>query len=589
MARQKFLSLATLLVTAALGCQGTIGDAGDGTASPGTGGTGTRGTGATGGRPPITTGGAGGGVVGPGGTGGTGGTGGLPPPPPDPLAAGAMPLRRLTIREYNNTVRDLLGDSGNRANTFTLDKDSEFLFKRANIVSSSDADNLKDAAEATAAAVASRVMMMAPCAGGNEDSCATAFINDFGPRAYRRPLAADEVTRLTDLYHTGRTALGLDYPNAIQLLIEGVLQSPGFLYHWELGNNAPTVEGKVVKLSPYEVASRLSYFIWGSMPDAVLFTAAKNNQLGTQMEIQTQAQRMLKDAKARETVSEFTNEWLNLDQVTARPKDMMVYPQWTDALKAAMAAELSDFIAGTVFDGDGRFTSLLMGTNSFVNDSLGPIYGMSGITGSNMRPATLDSGERAGLLTRAGFLAVNASTDRSSPTRRGHRIFERLLCGEMPMPPANVPPSKPITAAGTTRQHIEDHDKNPCTGACHGFMDPVGFAFEHYDGIGRYRTSDNGLMVDSTGEFEVDGKMVSFNDARDVSKVLSSSTTAAQCFATQWLRYATKRTDTEADRASLEGMDAAFAKANSITDLMVGLVGSRTFRYRAPGAGEKLQ
>jgi hypothetical protein len=230
-----------------------------------------------------------------------------------------------------------------------------------------------------------------------------------------------------------------------------------------------------------------------------------------------------------------------------------------------------------------------MGTNSYVNQPLAAVYGVRGITGTNMTPAMLDSTQRAGLLTRAGFLAVTGATNGSHPIKRGHKIHERLLCLTLPPPPNNVPPAKPPTEAGTTRQHVEEHDKMACAIACHSIMDPIGFAFEHYDGIGKWREKDNNLTIDSTGSIEIDGGMKPFTDGRSLSQVLSASTDVAQCFATQMLRYAFKRNDTEADRASLESMDTVFAKGNSIKDLLVGLVGTRSFRYRTPGAGEKLQ
>jgi hypothetical protein len=587
MARQKFLSLATLVVTASLGCHGTIGDAtGDGT-GPGTG-PGTK-PGPGTGPGPMTGPDTGAGNRGGGGTGTGGMPGTNPPTPGDPLAAGTMPLRRLTRREYNNTLRDLVGDTANRADAFPADKDSEFLFRRAQVVSSTDADALEGAAEAAAATLAAKITTIAPCVGMAEDACARKFVTDFGLRAYRRPVETDEATRLMALYTTGRTTLGLDYPGTIQLMIEAMLQSPGFLYHWELGNGLPVVEGKVVRLNGYETASRLSYAIWGSMPDAMLFDAAKADALKTADQVQAQARRMLGDMRARDTVIGFAEEWLNLDQVSERPKDTMVYPEWNDALKAAMTGELRSFISNVVFDGDGRFTSLLMGTNSYVNQPLAAIYGVKGITGTNMTPTMLDGNQRAGLLTRAGFLAVTGATNGSHPIKRGHKIHERLLCLTLPPPPNNVPPAKPPTASGTTRQHTEEHDKMPCAIACHSIMDPIGFAFEHYDGIGRYRDQDNGQPVDSTGSIDLDGGKKPFTDAKSLSQVLSASTDVAQCFATQWLRYAFKRNDTEADRASLEAVDAAFADANSVKDLLVGLVGTRSFRYRTPGTGEKLQ
>jgi hypothetical protein len=224
-----------------------------------------------------------------------------------------------------------------------------------------------------------------------------------------------------------------------------------------------------------------------------------------------------------------------------------------------------------------------------VNQPLAAVYGLRGVTGMAMTPAMLDAQQRAGLLTRAGFMAVTGATNGSRPVQRGHRIYERLLCQTLPPPPNNVPPAKPPSAAGTTRQHTEEHDKMACAIGCHSLMDPLGFAFEHYDGIGRYRDTDNGLPVDSTGKIDLDGGSKDFTDGTSLSQVLSASTDVAQCFATQWLRFAMKRVDTEEDRASLDAMDAAFAGKGSVTELMVGLVGSRTFRYRTPATGENLK
>jgi hypothetical protein len=510
-----------------------------------------------------------------------------PGTPADPNAAGLMPLRRLTNREYNNTVRDLLGVTGKPAEMFPPDRDSDFLFPHAGVVTGADYESFSGSAEAIATGAASKIPMLAPCTG-DEAACARDFITKFGLRAYRRPLATQEVDRLFALYQEGRTGQMMNYAAAIGLLIEGMLQSPAFLYHWELGYENPTVEGKVIRLNAYENASRLSYFLWGTMPDADLFAAAAGNKLGTQADVEAQARRMLADPKARETVTAFAGSWLNLDQVISRPKDQMVYPEWQDNLKNAMDAEVKSFLTNVVFDGDGKFGSLLTATNSFVNAPLATLYGAPGVTGTEMKPMMLDGAQRAGILTRAGFLTVTGAADGSHPVKRGRRVYERFLCGELPPPPADVPPAKPASQGGTTRQRYEEHDRNPCTGACHMLMDPIGFSFEHYDGIGKYRSMDNGGMVDSSGSIFLDGQDRKFNDARELSGFLAKSPEVARCFATQWMRFAFQRDESEADRASLEAVTQAFAKGDAVTDLLVSLAGSRTFRYRSPNAGEKL-
>lgn len=564
-----------LVVGLGAGCSGTVGEPGVPTGSgPGTiGGPGTGGPG---------TGGPGAGGPGAGGP-GTGGPGVVPG---DPNAAGPMPLRRLTHAEYNNAVRDLLGDSTRPANAFPLDRDPEFLFRRAGLASLQDVDTMGDAAKAMGAAAQSKATTLAPCpAGMAEDTCARNFIASFGLRAYRRPLAADETERLTALYTTGRTTLMLNYAGAIGLLVEGMLQSPAFLYHWELGNNLPIVEGAVIKLGPYENASRLSFFIYNSMPDQALFDAAAANKLGTQAELEAQARRMLADPKALETVSTFAEEWLNLDQVAERPKDPAVYPEFADELKTAMVAETRALIAA-IMKGDQRLSTLLTATSANVSQPLAALYGAAGGASATLNPA-----QRAGLLTRASFLTVTGATDGPNPVKRGRRIYERFLCETLPPPPNTVPAVASATSSvgKTTRQRFEDHDTNPCALACHDVMDKLGFAFENYDGIGKWRVTDNGGPVDASGTVQLDGAAVSFGNAIELSKALANSATVARCFSTQWFRFATKRTDGDADLASINAVTAAFAKAGSINDLMVGVAGSRSFRYRTPGTEEKLK
>jgi hypothetical protein len=591
MARPQFLSMAALFIGVSAGgvaCTGQIGDGrqnSSGTSIPGVPDT-------TGGAMPAT----------PGSPTNDGTPGAAPmgkPPlqgtpggaaPADPLAAGPAPLRRMNAREYNNTVRDLLGDTTRPGDRFPSDHDTDFTFRHAGLVSTQDYSTIQDAAEALSTAAEKNMSTLAPCAGGDEEACARTFATTFGLRAYRRPLVDREIDSLVQLYKDARTGSMLDYAGGIRVMLQGMLQSPAFLYHWESGPAAPTMEGKVVKLSHYENASQLSYFIWGSMPDAALFEAAAKNQLGTQAELETQAKRLLADPKARETVSQFVEEWLGLDQVSERPKDPKVYPEFKDDLKAAMVAEARAFVSNVVFEGDSRLGTLLTATFSFVNQPLAPIYGITSPQTMELKQSPLAATERAGLLTQSAFLTVTGSTDGSHPVKRGRKVYERMLCGELPPPPADVPLPKTAAEGGTTRQRFAEHSNQDCARGCHSLMDPLGFAFEHYDGIGKYRTMDNGGAVDSTGSFELDGAKKDFKDARELVQQLSSSALVKGCFATQWARFALKRMETEGDRASLQAITAAFGKdSNNIRDLMVGVAGSRSFRYRAPAQGEMLQ
>jgi hypothetical protein len=511
--------------------------------------------------------------VGPGAGGSASGVG----PGNDPNAVGPRPLQRLTRREYNNTVRDLLGDVTQPATDFPEDRDRAFLFRRAGLVATQDADLLRTAAEALAATAMKTPSTVLPCdAASGEEACATKFITDFGKRAYRRPLSEVERTRLMDLYKNARDNLDLSFDEAIRSLLEGMLQSPAFLYHWESPYEAPKREGAALKLSPYDVASRLSYFIWGSMPDQALFDAAAAGTLSTDAEIAEQAKRMLADDKAKDSVTAFFHEWLEVDEIAQLPKDAASYPDYDDALKAAMLEQTEAFTLGVMFGGDGKLETLLGGSFGFSDPLLGKVYG------------TADASQRLGLLTHPSFLTITGAPNGSNPVKRGKAVFTHLLCGELPPPPPNVPPAKPASAGGTTRERFAEHDRNECAKGCHQLMDPIGFAFEHYDGIGRYRTMDNDRPVDATGKLAIDGGEKSFQNAIELTRILATSDSVRQCFAKQWFRFALGRTETAGDAPSLTSVASAFAAHQfDMRDLAPAIATSRSFRYRSLAAGEK--
>ena len=520
-----------------------------------------------------------------GGTGTAGSSG-----PADPNAAGVMPMLRLTNREYNNTVHDLLGDTSQPANQFASDRDPTFEFRRAGTVAVQDATLIRTAAESLAAAASPKLVngQLLPCdPTAGEDACAQKFITTFGQRAFRRPVAADEATRLTTLYTNARTTLKLSFADAIDVLIEAMLQSPQFLYHWEASATTANIkEGSVIRLSGYQVASRLSYFIWGSMPDDMLLAAAAAGQLDTAAGVLTAARRLLADGKAKGTMDAFFSDWMALDGLAARTKDTTVYTNYTDATEAAMLAETNAFVENVVFGGDGKLTTLLGAQYSYINSTLAPLYGAQA-SGTAMTMTPLNPMQRAGLLTQGSFLALTGNADGSNPVRRGKFVYTKLLCQQMPPPPANVPPPAPASAGGTTRQRFTTHDQNACAKGCHAAMDPIGFAFENYDGIGQYRTMDNGSPVDATGLITLDGKSESFDDAVGLMGLLSKSAEVRTCFAGEWSRYALSRTDTSDDAASLQATSAAFASDTAtVQDLIAAVATMRSFRYRSLSPGE---
>jgi hypothetical protein len=505
----------------------------------------------------------------------------------DPNAAGPRPLSRLTRREYDNTVRDLLGDSSKPARDFPDDLDRTFLFRRAGLVATQDADLLRTAAEALAAAAMETPSSVLPCdPQTGEAACAAKFISEFGRRAYRRSLATVEVERLTDLYKNARGTLQLSFNDAIITVLEAMLQSPAFLYHWESPYEAPLLEGKLVKLGPYDVASRLSYFIWGSMPDDALFEAAASGKLATEADIAAQATRMFADGKARAAATAFFSEWLELDLLTQLPKSGQDYPEYDDQLKSAMKSASEAFVENVLFDGGGKLQTLLLADFSFSNQALSQVYGGSA-TGMALSKSMLDTSQRLGLLTQPAFLTLTGAPDGSSPVKRGKAVYEKLLCGVLPPPPPNVPPAEPASAGGTARERFAQHAENECARGCHTLMDPLGFAFEHYDGIGRYRTLDNGKPVNAASTLNLDSTDKSFADALELLQFLASSDTVRGCFAKQWFRFALGREDTEADAASLVAIASVFASSgHDMRALPPAIAVSRSVRYRSRAPGE---
>jgi hypothetical protein len=503
--------------------------------------------------------------------------------PADPNAAGPMPLRRLNRREYNNTVRDLLGLDLQPANEFPVDRDSAFGFPRSGIMATLDAELLQTAAEDLAAAADIGALVGCDVATGDE-ACARAFIESFGLKAYRRPLVTDEIDRLIALFSDVRTVVGLSFEDSVRAVLEGILQSPAFLYRWELGNAAPTMEGAVAKLNGYEMASRLSYFLWRTMPDQTLLDAAAAGALASEEQVRVQTERLIADVKGRVAIASFFNHWLATteEEIAFRDKSAELYPEFDATLQAAMAAETEAFAANVVFDGDGTFTSLLTSTASSAEGPLATLYGATG--------GSLDPAQRAGILTRASFLAVTGASDGSHPVKRGIKIYRDLMCKQLiPPPGVEIPPPAPASAGGTTRERFAQHAENECA-TCHVVIDPLGFAFEHYDGIGRYRDTDNGGAVDSSSSTTLDGVAVQFNDAVGLSQVLASSSEVQSCFARQWARYALDRVDVDLDQGSIAAARQTFIQGGlSIRALIGALATSRTFRYRSLSSGEAIQ
>lgn len=494
-------------------------------------------------------------------------------------AATRTPLRRLTRAQYNSAVRDILGVTANFSQGFGPDEDAGgFASNITALVSTALVDNYAQTAEkVAAAALANGVASFSPC-GAASNECAASFIAAFGRRAFRRPLEQDELARYQTVYDVGRGSND-DFEAGVELVIAAMLQSPYFLYLPELGR--PQQAGEVgLALSSHELATRLSFFLLGSTPDAALATAADQGLLDSDEQVASQARRLLGTPAATESLLSFHRQWLQLSDLLSTEKDNATYPDFTPELRQAMNDEVTAFVTSVLRDGDGRLDTLLTSDVSFIRGPLYRLYGLPAPASADVvTRVTLPAGQRAGLLTLPGVLATYGHPDQSSPVARGFLVSDRLLCVTPPAPPPDIDTTVPAPDPSvTTRQRLEQHRKDPTCAACHALMDPYGLTFEHFDGIGRYRSHDGVQPVDSSSTLPDIGLVT---DAVDLLKRLARSEAVRACAVKHWFRYANGRVETEGDAATLAAARERFESAEQhIPELLVALATSSGFRRR---------
>jgi hypothetical protein len=524
----------------------------------------------------------------PGGPGNPAGPGGAPAAvAPQGVMASVAPLRRLNGDQFRNTIQDLLG-LGDLATEAALPPDESisnerFLSNVTRPVQGSDVDRYADLAEAIARKAVANLPPVLGCdaGGSNENGCVESFIAQFGKRAFRRPLTQTEVGRAKALYMTGRSNGG-DVANGVRLVIQAMLQSPSFLY---LVEPAPGADpGKVVAVDPWAMASRLSYFFLNSMPDGDLFTAAQNGQLATPEQVAQQATRLTGTPRFRDMVANFHSQWLELGELKSADKDAKLFPAWNDQLRAALLEEPRRFVDYVMHDGDGKLETLLTAPYSVLS---GPLYDFYGApkpaSTTDWQKTNLDPKQRAGLLTQAGLMASLAKEDRTSFIRRGKLIREGVLCTPVPDPPPGVDASEAmVPATADARQRAAIHRDKPECASCHALFDPLGFAFEGYDAIGRFRTTENGKPINSATEISqtkaLDG---SVKDAIEMVGKLAQADEVRECVARQWLRFSLGREENNDDAATLgEAMNGFKTNGWKVTDLLLAIARSDSFRYQ---------
>ncbi|MGE3512220.1 MAG: DUF1592 domain-containing protein, partial [Vicinamibacterales bacterium] len=342
-----------------------------------------------------------------------------------------------------------------------------------------------------------KIFVCRPTTAAQEEPCARRIITALTRRAYRRPVTEAEIKPILSIYAEGRA--DRDFDHGIERAIEATLSSPKFLIRLER-EPAGLQAGAQYKLSDLELASRLSFFLWRSIPDDELLTVAEQGRLTQPAVMAAQVKRMIADKRSDRFISDFAAQWLQIRNIEASAPDQARFPDFEDTLRDAMSTETQLFFQSQVRE-DRPITELLTADYTFLNERLARHYGIEDIYGSRFRRVKLTDERRKGLLGQASVLTVSSYADRTSVVLRGKWVLENLLGAPPPAPPPNVPPLKENDGKSkptALRERMEAHRANPVCSACHARMDPLGFALEHYDAIGKWRETDMGAEINST-------------------------------------------------------------------------------------------
>lgn len=507
---------------------------------------------------------------------------------PVALDAAPLKLRHLTADQYANTMSELLRVSS---------VDVQLVREESDIVSQLAAEKVSEAADALVKLDAHAAQVPCDVASG-DDACAAKYIDSFGARAFRRPLSDEERSWLNDVYAKARAQW--TFKESIDVVTRVILQAPQLFYLYEEGKPG---DGELRALTGYERASRLSYFLWNSMPDDALLNAAGKGELDTADGVKVQARRMLADPRAKTTVQRFFSEWLELNGNEKHPsleevnRDPAKFPNDSPALRAGMRKEV-EALAARMLEGAG-LSWMLTTTEAYVNGALAKHYGVVGgpTTDDTFAWVRLDQTQRAGLFTRGAFLTLNALPEAQSPIRRGAFLVKNAFCEKVGPPPPNVndvPGDKPTTTHLTTRMLTELRTAPVTCQGCHANINPAGFGLENYDAIGGWQTSESGtdtdgtpwsVPVDASGQFKYTDVDAPFVGPVALSQAMAQSRMVHDCFSERYFQAAMGHAvDNAHERGWLQHLQNTFAANDDVKELLVELTGSAPFLYgRAEG------
>jgi Protein of unknown function (DUF1592)/Protein of unknown function (DUF1588)/Protein of unknown function (DUF1587)/Protein of unknown function (DUF1595)/Protein of unknown function (DUF1585) len=530
----------------------------------------------------------------PSGGGGVSGGGGSPGAQPPArcqnrtIHPGRAPVRRLTRFEYNNTVRDLLGDTTEPAVALPSDEIANGFGNDAEALSVSSllVEQYGTVAEgiATRATQGGALTRLLPCAAtvmpASEESCTRTFVGSFAARAYRRSVTQAETDELVALARSVRGASG--FASGIAAVIEVVLQSPDFLYRLEWGAPDPA-HPELRRPTGDEMATRLSYLFWGTMPDDKLRAAAKAGELSTAEGVLVEASRLVEDPRARPVVRFFFDSLLPISGLGALERDRTLFPTYSGTIGALMREETQRLLEDEIFAGSGNWPGVLLSDHTFVNGPLAAFYGMSGVSGDTFRKVPLDD-HRLGLLTLGGLMAGTTPSNTTNPVLRGSFVVRKLMCRTIPLPTgdilAKVKPPPPYSGK-TARERYTAHKADPICASCHAQMDPVGLAFENFNPVGLWRDTENGVTIDASAVVPGTDEMVA--GPQELIRKLAALDDVNDCLASHWMDFAYGQSAGARDECVQAGVVGAFAKSgHDVRKLLLALTQTDEFLYFTP-------
>ncbi|MBI3694515.1 MAG: DUF1592 domain-containing protein, partial [Acidobacteria bacterium] len=429
-----------------------------------------------------------------------------------------------------------------------------------------------------------RILICGHASGAHQPECARKIVGELARRAYRRPVTVEEVDRLARFVELAQQE-GDSFEQGIRVALQAVLVSPHFLFRIER-DPLPTDPAAAHRISEFELASRLSYFLWSSMPDEELFRAARDQRLRKPVVLEAQVRRMLAGPKSRAIVENFAGQWLELRNLDTVKPDKDRFPAFDEELRAAMRTETQMFFESIVRE-DRSILDFLDAKYTFVNERLARHYGISGVQGSQFRRVALQDGQRGGVITQASVLTVSSYANRTSPVVRGKWLLENILGTPPPLPPPDVPNLKEesIGSTASLRKQLEQHRAQASCAVCHDRIDPLGFGLENYDAIGAWRTMDGKFPVDSTGTLP-NGK--SFQGPAGLKEILKGDKDSfARCLTEKMLTYALGRGLERYDQPAVASIVRRLAPSDyRFSRLVIEIVNSMPFEMRRGDGGK---